>query len=317
MASFSSPVLIAAYSANTQNPDKNFAAAEENILVTYPRSYVAWTNADQNSRIEFSYTTNGGNNWHSPIQINSPSGACIGVDISTAPNGNIYLIWTELGTGDNENFAGFGTSTNRGDDWNVTTNVFDRNGVFPFTRYDFCPNGFTRIAVDKNIFGSRSGWIYVVSGENGISPAGDDPDIVLHRSTDGGLNWSSGIRVNQDQLNNDAYQWFPAICVDENGDVNVIFYDDRTGSDPPTANIYLARSTDGGNNWTEYLISSESHEPEGIPGSRQCAGSSGGTWRAGDYIGITTANGHLIPFWSDNRSGRYQIYSVIIEILKK
>ena len=102
-----------------------------------------------------------------------------------------------------------------------------------------------RIAVDLSNTSSR-GTIYIVTSQKNLSPAGSDPDIILRKSTDGGQSWSSGIRVNQDALNNGKYQFFPGITVDDFGGVNIIFYDDRnTTSD--SSGVFLARSTDTGN----------------------------------------------------------------------
>lgn len=319
-ANFSDPVTIASHSS-TQNPDKNMAATEDNSFTTIPRSFVAWTNwaATPFPRIELSYTTNGGVNWVSRIPvISNPQKTCMGVDISTAPSGDIYLIWSEIGTGGDEleDYACFAISTDRGDNWNPTENIFDRNGPFPFTRYEICVNGYTRIAVDKSSFGTRSGWIYVVTGEKGIYSA-EDPDIIFHRSTDGGSTWSGGIRVNQDNPSESNYQWLPAICLDENGGIDIVYFDDRDRASGDPVNVYLSRSTDGGNNWTDVRISSSGHTPEGIPEIRTCNSTSNSGYWAGDYIGITSSNGNVIPFWADNRTGRYQVYCALVEIDKK
>ena len=42
-----------------------------------------------------------------------------------------------------------------------------------------------------------------------IAPAGTDLDVVFHRSTNGGVTWSQGIRVNQDAINNGKNSTFP------------------------------------------------------------------------------------------------------------
>ena len=88
------------------------------------------------------------------------------------------------------------------------------------------------------VTGSRNGWLYIVTTDKNITPAGSDPDIILHRSTDSGQTWSDGIRVNQDQLNNGKIQYFPAIDIDNTGAINIIYYDDRnTSSD--SAEIFI------------------------------------------------------------------------------
>ncbi|RKY94883.1 MAG: hypothetical protein DRQ01_01270 [Ignavibacteriae bacterium] len=165
-------------------------------------------------------------------------------------------------------------------------------------------NGLPRIAVDSS-GGSRNGWIYIITTQKNLSPAGSDPDVILNKSTDGGSTWSPGIRVNQDQTNNGAVQYFPAIHVDQFGGVNIIFYDDRnTTSD--SSGVFLARSEDGGNTWREFEINDHNFKPVPIAGTAQ--------GYQGDNIDITSSSGKLWPVWMDNSTGIYQIWTVPIEI---
>jgi hypothetical protein len=165
-------------------------------------------------------------------------------------------------------------------------------------------NGLPNIAIDTT-GGQRHGWIYIITTQKNLSPAGSDPDVILNRSTDGGQSWSAGIRVNQDPLNNGKIQYFPALHVDKTGGLNIIFYDDRnTTSD--SSGVFLARSEDGGNNWKEFEISDKNFKPVPIGGL--------GQGYQGDNISITSSNGKLWPVWMDNRTGTYQIWTVPIEI---
>ena len=108
------------------------------------------------------------------------------------------------------------------------------------------------------------------------------------------------------QLNNGKYQFFPGITVDELGGVNIIFYDDRnTTSD--SSGVFLARSTDSGNSWSEYQISDMNFTPIAIGGL--------GQGYMGDNIDITSVGNNLFPVWMDNRTGIFQMWSVPIEII--
>jgi len=144
--------------------------------------------------------------------------------------------------------------------------------------------------VDKS-GGPRNGWIYIVTGEKNLAPAGNDPDVVFHRSTNGGQTWSSGIRVNQDALNNGKIQFFPIVRVDEAGGLNVIYYDNRNSAD--SVDVYLSRSLDGGTTWIDYRISDHRFRPQSPQGS---------TGNMGDNIGITSGSGYLFPVWMSNYS---------------
>ncbi len=205
-----------------------------------------------------------------------------------------------------EDFVGFARSTNGGASWTAQENAFDMNGIAGTfsTKSNIRVNGLPRIAVD-NSGGPRNGWIYIVTTERGLAPAGNDPDIIFHRSTNGGTSWSSGIRVNQDLLNNGRFQFFPAVNVDDGGGINVLYYDDRSTT-TDSAGVVLARSTDGGNSWTEYGISDRNFKPQPIGGL--------GAGYQGDNIAMTSVGDTLWPVWMDNRTGVYQLWTSVIRI---
>ena len=132
----------------------------------------------------------------------------------------------------------------------------------------------------------------LTSNEN-LAPAGSDADVIIHRSTDGGATWSAGIRVNQDPLNNGKVQFLPVISVDDAGGLNVIYYDNR---DFPSVNdscsVYMSRSIDGGNTWTDVCSDHLNFKPKHLPGINM-----------GDYIGVTSGNGKVWPVWMDDKAG--------------
>jgi hypothetical protein len=306
----------ASWSANyplaTGQQDKNFSGTDDSPSSPYfGRSYTVWSLFTfAYPPLGFSYTTNGGVSWSSVIQINNPVAGhyCQGCDIRTGPNGEVYVCWANpvAGTPFTEDFAGFAKSTNGGVTWIVTDNAYDMNGIrgnFP-NKNNIRVNGFTRIDVDRS-GGPRNGWIYIVAAEQNLAPAGSEPDVIIHRSTNGGVTWSAGIRVNQDPLNNGKYQWFPAIRVDEYGGINILYYDDRTVASNQ-AEVYLSRSIDGGNSWTDTEISDHLFTPAPISGL--AAG------YQGDYIGITSGNNKVWAMWADNSTGIYQAWMTSFDL---
>jgi len=272
------------------------------------RSYAAWVKFATPFPLQFSFTNDGGVNWSTPAQINNPIQRSAGGDITMGPDGKVYICWAGVTTISpyTEDFVGVASSIDGGSTWQVTENAFDMNGISGLLsqKGNIRVNGLPNIAVDTT-GGPRHGWVYIVTTQKNLSPAGNDPDVILNRSTDNGLSWSAGIRVNQDALNNGAIQYFPAVHVDKYGGLNVIFYDDRnTTSD--SSGVFLARSEDGGNNWREFEISDKNFKPLPIGGL--------GQGYQGDNISITFSNDKLWPVWMDNRTGIYQIWSVPIEI---
>lgn len=273
-------------------------------LNPYPgRTYAVWVRFAAPFPVMVAHTDDGAATWSPQRQINNPSRRCAGGDVAIGPDGQIYVCWA--GVTETSPFmeiiAGFASSNNSGESWTVAEEAFPMmgiNGVLA-NKENIRVNGLPRIAADVS-GGPRNGWIYIVSGERGLAPAGSDPDIVLHRSSDGGATWSEGIRVNQDALNSGKTQYFPAIHVDRTGAVNILFYDDRNTT-ADSSGVFLARSLDGGDTWTEREISDHRFKPVPIGGL--------GQGYQGDNIDLTSTDTHLWPVWMDNSTGVYQVWT--------
>jgi hypothetical protein len=294
---------------NDYYADKNLGGTDDvPSSPYYGNSYVAWTSfSDNNGR--FSRTTNGGGTWSTQLTLNSSpvNHFAQGHDVKTGPNGEVYVVWTSGSTTYpyTEDFVGFAKSTNGGLNFTTTENAYDVNGSrsFNFNGWGIRTNGFPRMDVDKS--GSpRNGWIYVVTDEINLAPAGTDADVVLHRSTDGGATWSAGVRVNQDPLNNGKVQWFPVVKVDQNGGVNVLYYDNRNFPPTDSCSVFVSRSTDGGNTWVDFEVADHHFRPKSLTSGYM-----------GDYIGMTSANNKLWPIWMDDITGTFQAWTASVEML--
>ena len=274
----------------------------------YGRTYAAWVRFAPPYPVYLSYTDDGGVNWSTPDQINNPTKRNAGGDIDIGNDGKVHVCWA--GVADQSPFTeilvGHASSTNGSSSWTIQESAFAMNGIQGILpqKQNIRVNGLPRIAIDKS-GGVRNGWIYIVTTQKNLSPAGSDPDIILNRSSDGGATWSSGIRVNQDALNNGKIQYFPAIVVDNNGGVNIVYYDDRmTSSD--SSGLFLSRSTDGGDTWADVEISDHHFKPAPIGGL--------GQGYQGDNIDVAVCNNTLWPMWMDNSSGIYQIWTAPIDL---
>ena len=255
------------YTITSVSSDKNFTGTDDYpTSAYYGRSYTVWSNMALGAPpIVISYTTNSGVSWSAPTQINTPPAGHYsqGCDIITGPGGVVYVTWAAPISASpyTEDYFGFAKSTNGGTSWTVNENIFDGNGMrsASYNGWGVRTNSFPRIGVDRS-GGAYNGYVYVVTSQVSLAPAGSDADIVLHRSSDGGTTWSSGIRVNQDALNNGKVQFFPAVCVDGSGGVNVIYYDNRNyPSVADSCETYVSRSIDGGLTWTDIKAVSYTH----------------------------------------------------------
>lgn len=270
------------------------------------RTYAAWTKLAQPFPLMFSYTGDGAQTWSTPRAVNNPATRSAGGAVVVGPGGKVYTCWAGVTETSpfKEIMVGFASSADGGATWTVNENAFPVNGITGVlaNKNNIRVNGLPAMAVDTTN-GPRRGWIYIVTGQKDLAPAGSDPDIILYRSTDGGATWSQGIRVNQDPLNDGKTQYFANLHIDKFGAVNVIFYDDRNTT-IDSSGVFLARSADGGDNWKEFEISDHNFKPIPIGGL--------GQGYQGDVIDLTSDDTRLWPVWMDNSSGIYQVWTVPI-----
>jgi hypothetical protein len=293
---------------NIQTGDKGTMTIDNSNQSGYKgRIYLAWTYVVSSFAAANAYSTDDGETWSAPQIVNpNPPLRCVGGSVATSGNGNVFSCWS--GITDtlpfHEDYAGLAISTDGGGSWTAQQNIFDMNGIagkLP-SKGNIKVNGLPQVAAD-NSGGIRDGWIYIVTTEFDIAPAGSDPDILLHRSTDGGQTWSPGIRVNQDPLNNGKIQYFPSLEIDNDGGLNILFYDDRnTTSD--SADVFLARSTDGGGTWGEFSIKNSRFNPKPVVG---------GSGYQGDHIALLAVGDKLYALWMADYSGIYQVWLAIID----
>lgn len=292
--------------------DKNHLMVDK--LPTSPyagRVYNSWTafvsGDPNNNNLEVVYSSDNGATWSSKTNISAAISAGShnqGVNLQTGPNGQVYAMWAvydNWGVGVyGEDAMALNISTNGGQTWGTPKRIYSAanfgiRGNIKTTSIRV--SSFPSMAVDRT-GGPGNGNIYGVWPQKGVAPAGNDPDIVLVRSTDGGNTFSTPVRVNDDPLNNGRDQYYPWMTVDQStGFLYVLFYDSRDMSND-SATVYLARSTDFGVTFENIKISDSKFRPAPI------SGLAGGY--QGDYIGIAAKDNRVYAYWSDNRTGAYQ-----------
>jgi len=248
---------------------------------TYDNVMIAWRSFGPDPRIKFRKSEVGGANWSSSVIVGDGYWGQ-GANIASGTNGSIYVVWWDNGLKFDRSLDG---GTSFGTDTYISTNSSQANNSFPFICVDYSQN-------------SSRGNVYVVWADkrNGTG------DIWFQRSTDHGNSWmSQPIIVNDVTLN---HQYWPVIQCDENGRIVVAYYDEREG--PYEMNAYLAYSDDQGSTWTNMRLSNETFS--GVTPNSNV--------RFGDYIGIDTYGGKIVPVWTDDRGGSYnqEIYTAIVDI---
>ncbi|MFC2119733.1 T9SS type A sorting domain-containing protein [Bacteroidota bacterium] len=287
----------------TKDDDKEWGAI--NMLNNY--IYVTWaqfdehgsTSSQDSSEIQLSRSTDAGLSWSEPVRISDRNGNAMGGNYSAhapmpavGPNNEVYVTW--MGP------AGlmFDKSTDDGQTWleaDINVTGFHINWLlFNIAGIQRAP-GFPVINCDLSP-GSNYGNIYICwtdqrSGYN-------NTDVWLVKSTDGGLNWSVPIRVNNDQPG--KHQFFAWMTIDQaNGNLYFVFYDRRSYTDNQT-DVYMAVSTDGGTSFNNFKISESPFSPTELD-------------FIGDYIGVTAYDNIVRPVWTRVDNHQLSLWTAIVD----
>ncbi|MBI5472934.1 MAG: exo-alpha-sialidase [Ignavibacteriae bacterium] len=300
-------------SANlTTSPDATALDITEDNAMSSPtagHAYATWTHYTSGSTpatIRLRRTTDRGVTWLATQQLSSFGSSTFsnGSNVRTGPDGEVYVCWIEQSVSSPyaSRSVGLARSTDGGANWTATNNAYACNGIGGTltSKGNISLYDYPKMAVDRS-GSARYGRIYIVTPEKNLSPAGADPDIVLRYSTNGGVSWSSGVRVNQDPLSNGKTQFSPSIAVDGSGRLFVLYYDDRNTS-TDSCEVYLSCSTDGGATWRDLPASDHRYKPARISNSTY------------EGTSIAATGNHVIACWTDNSTGTYQAWYARVAI---
>jgi hypothetical protein len=265
-------------------------------------AYAVWDRlvTDQAGASLMARTTNGGLSWEPARVVYDPGTAhqTINNQLVVLPDGSLVVFFSELGTAADGKtpiaLMGIVRSTDKGLTWSPRIKVTDIQAVGttdPRTGESLRDGGgLGQIAAD------RSGKLYIVWQDARYTGARDA--VLLTTSTDGGLTWSTPVRVNADPT---VPAFTPAIALARDGTIGVTYYDLRSyasGSAALLTDYWLARSGDGVN-WVEVRA--------GGPFDMGFAPDAGGLF-LGDYQALAAVGNIFLPFFAqansdaDNRS---------------
>lgn len=284
--------------------DKEWLAADMTNSLFKNRLYVAWTEFDRygsmdpqdSTRILFSYSTNFGETWSKPVKVSDVSGDCVDSDSTVegavpavGPNGEVYLAWAgplgivlDKSTDGGATFGRDRFVTVQPGGWDFNVSGISRCNGLPVTACDISNSPYR-------------GNVYVAWSDQrrGI----DDTDIFFIKSTDGGETWGPIKRVNNDTTT--RQQFFVWMTVDPiTGNIYLVFYDRRQTTGNATE-VYVAKSTDGGESFENFRISESAFTPDS-------------SIFFGDYINIAARNGKVHPIWMRLDDGNLSVWTAIV-----
>ncbi len=286
------------------NPPKHQDKPWATIQPKTRNLYLTWTQFDKygssdeahKSNIMFSESKDG-KKWSKPIQINQLSGDCLDDDQTTmggfpaVVEDRLFVAWSV----DNKIFLD--RSFNNGATWLTNDiEIAEQHGGWNLSIPGISRSNGLPILIADNSYSQFRGSLYLVYADqkNGET----DTDIWFKRSSNFGDNWTTPIRVNDDD--GGKHQFLPWMTMDNTtGMIYIVYYDRREYDDLQT-DVYLAYSNDGGGTFKNVKIS----ESPFIPTEETFFG---------DYTNIDADNGIITPIWTRMDDGKTSVMTTIIQ----
>jgi len=285
---WSAPVLAIAQ-GNNDADDKGHIIVDNNPESPYLGNvYVAATRlTDVPRKLHFARSTTQGASFTSN-QVLDGEFTSFAVNMAVGADGTLYAAWSRENDSFNPIQIMLGTSNDGGQSFNSPPAVIRNAGVVSggVRPLPSRGNGFPYIATHP----TNGKIVYAVWAEDPIGD--DDSDIHFSRSIDGGIQWSSAVRINTDvnPPNEFFSQFWPTMSVDIiTGDIDIIWYSDQNDPDRtdniPLIDLYFTSSHDEGLNFDQPVrVTQTSSQPFGF---------------FGDYLGIDSYDGETHPIWVD------------------
>lgn len=322
--------------------DKPFIACDTSLVSPFRDNvYVSWdsTMGNATSRINLARSTDHGVTFSVQRIDDTNSGnaaAEIGADPAVGPNGEVYVAWLDITHSTlriDRSLDGGGTF---GPDSTITPMIIRFDTGIPSIKVRRALV-YPSIDVDRSN-GPHRGRLYCswTDQANQSAPFSDgaETDVYFAFSDDGGMHWSSPVRVADDLAGADQfYQWLSVDAAD--GSVNLSWYDTRNDPAKRKTDIFFARSTDGGATFSANVRVTPASTDESCPACEDCIAQFGFNACArfcrlncdaevfnqyGDYTGLASFGGLAHPIWTDRRTGQRlneEVFTAVVKAKKK
>lgn len=261
--------------------------------------YQCWSTAGNNYQgRQFNRSTDGGATWGNPVNIpNSPIWGTLDVDT----NGNVFIggvnaktrqVWCTRSS--NARLAGVTPTFDRATPVSLGGDIESDQLINPVGLL-----GQISLVVDRS-GGNTNNNIYMLASVRRFG-ASSGSDVMIVRSTDGGLSFSAPRRVNDDPINQNKWHWLASLSVAPNGRLDAVWLDTRNAANNTDSQLFYSYSKDGGTTWSTNVAVSEPFNPfVGYPAQR----------KMGDYISSVSDDGGVDVAYTATFNGEEDVYYV-------
>ena len=271
--------------------------------------YMTWLQASATATLAFpepgnpilaARTTDGGQAWSEPVQVNQPARLRVVAPVPAATrSGDLYVVFVDLkddrldyegahgGAGGPPYPGTWSLIAARGD---ASLSGFSEHvisdGITPAERFIVFLPPFPALALapdDERLYAAFT------DGSSG------DADVMLWSSSDGRA-WAGPTRVNDTPPADGTAQYLPAIDALSDGRVDVVYYDRRADRD--LNEVSFQTSFDAGRSFSRRVrLSDEPFDP------RVGFGAERGLPDLGSRLAVLSAPGGAMAVWTDTRAG--------------
>ncbi len=277
--------------------DQNGLAVDNSSSKFRGNVYVSWTDFSTlygGAFILVARSADGGRSFGTAQALSALDGSQVVQDSSIAigPNGEVFVSYRD------GHLGGTGITLTKSVDGGVTFSTPKAAVLFtPVASMLTGGNGVRAESFPATVVDRNGTWHLVYAA---VSPgqAVDRSDIFYVRSTDGGINFSAPVRLNDDATA--TSQWSPSIAATEDGRVAVKWWDRR--NDPANdslTDVYMTVSADGGVTFGRNVRVTDHNWVFGP--------SALGSYH-GDYDGLAGDSGNFHLSWSDERGSDPDVY---------
>jgi hypothetical protein len=221
--------------------------------------------------IELVRSVDGGATWSAPTTVDNGCSPLFnqGSNVAVDGAGNVFVAWEQFPPIIPTNEIDIRKSTDGGATFGPKAFVATITPVgspFGLLQGGFRNNEFPSLAIDVSGAPGK-GPLYIAWNDGAAGIIADFfgtynfGDAMVTRSNNGGVSWSSPVRVNDDPAGSRIDHYLPGIAVDRNGTVGVCFYDRRRDPQNFLIDRECASSKNYGQTWKNHRITKSSFSP--------------------------------------------------------